>query len=189
MKLRLLILFILSLRFGFTQEIRDVFKSKRWEETLKKKVDSPIIFSIHNSFDNWDGANNRVKPFVLYFLDSTNHWNFQIILVDIKKQKWTVFESIQVILSFDDYINNNIEAIKTEFEDLYEESTMYYMSTRNMQLFYRDSNDIVKTEYYSSSFGVNEIMLSHPHVFNLYSFAMNMSFNIKLKRKHQKKLY
>ncbi|MEO9257551.1 MAG: hypothetical protein ABI207_04165 [Crocinitomicaceae bacterium] len=187
MRKLIIIFFILIANIANSQskkDLRDIFQLQCWKNTIKKIDTASIIISIQNSFDNWNEKNWARKPIVIYYRDSSFHWYFKIVLFNLEKKIWQETESSLVKIFFENYLNENSDKIKLDFKDLHEDLQREWSAgTGYMKFYYRDSTDEIINDYYSSSFGINELVLSYPLVFNMYSYAMNMSFNVKFKTK------
>lgn len=186
-------LFILSVNFLIAQQkedMRDIFELQCWKKNIKELENMNVVIAIQNSFDNWSNKCWARKPIIIYYRDSLFNWYYKIVLPDVEKRIWRESESFSVKLFFSKYLNNNLDEVKTEFKKLNDdESRKQQAGFGSMKFYYIDSSDKIRIDFYSSSFGINELFLSNPIIFNIYSYAINMSFNIKFNIEYKIKEY
>lgn len=185
MKKLILLLYIFIFSNVSSQVTIDIFELECWKETIKKIDKASVVIAIQNSFDNWDEKDKARKPIVLFWRDSLFHWKFKVLIVDLKNKRWEESESSSVKLFFENYLNENSDKITTTFKEMFNDPKRTWQTTRYMKFYYRDSSEEIINSYYASSFGANGLFLDYPLVFNMYSYAINMSFNSKFKNKRK----
>lgn len=190
MKKGLILFFILSINIVYSQSSKNIrntntFELQCWKNILKQLDKATVIIAIKNGFDNWDERNQGRKLMVAYYRDSSSQWFYKIILIDLKKRKWQESENMRVHLFFEKYLNTNLDELKSTFKERCEAKREQASWGKALEFYYQDSTDKFINDYYSVGSGVNDLIVDAPLIFNMYSYAMNMSFNIKFKNKYK----
>jgi hypothetical protein len=179
MKNIMILLFLFNINSSFSQ---DLFHSQCWKNTLKGMDNSTVIIAIVNRYDNSDDRHEGKKPAVVYYRDSLLIWSGKLILVDLQKMTWQDI-AFDVNFNFQDYLNDSLGKIKSTFTELFQDPKREWGTMGHIELYYRDSSSEIINDYYSLSDGVNDLFIKQPHVFYLYSYAINKCFNIKFHTK------
>lgn len=175
-----IILFLLFIcNSSFSQEL---FQSQCWKNTLKEIENSTAIIAIKNRYDNSYDRHEGRRPVVVYYRDSLLRWNGKLILIDGRKMTWQEV-AFDVSFSFQDYLDDSLEKIKSTFTELFQDPKREWGTMGYIELYYRDSTSEIINDYYSVSDGVNDLFIEQPHLFYLYSYAMNKSFNVKFQKR------
>jgi hypothetical protein len=182
MKTRIILILLLLSNIAFSQGL---FESQCWKNTLKDLDTVTAIIAIVNDYDNFNTKNEGRYVIVIYFQnseDSINEWQYKLILVDERNMIWQETTS-RVNYFFCDYLSDSLESIRKDIRELYDDPRREWAyDLGSIALYYRDSKEEILNDYYSG-IDVNGLVLKYPIIFNMYSYALNRSFNIKFYKK------
>jgi hypothetical protein len=179
MKIKVMILFLFISSISYPQ---DLFESQCWKNTLREIDTATVIIAIANRYDNFIGKDDGRKPMVIYHRDSLQKWYYRVILVDLKEKTWAETNS-RVEFFFENYLNDSIEKIKDDFERLYKDPKRELGTMGYTEFYFRDKTGEIVNNYNSLPAGINGLLFKHHIVFDMYSYAINRSFNINFFKK------